>query len=221
MTKTIFEEVDDYTGKLFGDQDRDLEATERAIEAAHIPQISVSPNQGKFLHVLARACQAKSILEIGTLGGYSTIWMARALPANGRLITLEVDPKHAAVAQDNFTRAGLDGLIEIRIGKALDLMPPMVDEGIGPFDMIFIDADKSPYAEYFQWALKLSRPGTLIIADNVIREGKVLDANSQDEMVKGVQRFNAALAASTAVTATIIQTVGAKEHDGMALAVVR
>jgi predicted O-methyltransferase YrrM len=221
MTKSVFEAVDDYIGKLFGDQDKDLESTERAIEAANIPQISVSPNQGKFLHVLARACQAKKILEIGTLGGYSTIWMARALPVNGRLITLELDPKHAALAQNNFIRAGLDGLIEIRIGKALDLLPPMVGEGIGPFDMIFIDADKGPYAEYFQWALKLSRPGTLIIADNVIREGKVLDASSQDEMVRGVQRFNAALAASTVVTATIIQTVGTKEHDGMALAVVK
>ena len=220
MDKKIFGEVDDYIGSLFGDQDKALETTTKSIEDAGIPQISVSQNQGKFLQVMAMACNAKRILEIGTLGGYSTIWMAKALPKDGQLITLELDPKHEAVAKDNFVKAGLDHLIEIRVGKAIDLLPSLVTEGAGAFDMIFIDADKSPYTEYFQWALKLSRPGTVIIADNVIREGKVLDPQSQDEMVIGVQRFNVALAASKEVTATIIQTVGAKDHDGMAIAVV-
>jgi len=220
MNQKLFESVDKYINDLLVDEDDALLATEISIKEANIPQISITPNQGKFLHILAKLCNAKKILEIGTLAGYSTIWLARALPGAGRLITLEFDPRHAAVAQRNITRAGLDAIVDIRIGKALDVLPQIEKEGMGPFDMIFIDADKSPYAEYFQWALRLSRTGTLIIADNVIREGKVLDPNSTDEMVKGVQRFNNVLAKNTAVTATIIQTVGTKEHDGMAIAVV-
>ena len=220
MNQKLFESVDKYINDLLVDEDDALLATENSIKEANIPQISISPNQGKFLHILAKLCNAKKILEIGTLAGYSTIWLARALPQNGRMITLEFDPRHAAVAQRNITRAGLDAMVDIRIGRALDVLPQSEKEGMGPFDLIFIDADKSPYAEYFQWALRLSRTGTLIIADNVIREGKVLDPNSTDEMVKGVQRFNNVLAKSTAVTATIIQTVGTKEHDGMAIAVV-
>lgn len=220
MDKNLFTAVDNYISDLFEDNDAALLATEKLIEEKNIPQISISPNQGKFLQLLAKLCQAKKILEIGTLGGYSTIWMARALPTGGKLITLELDPVHAGVAQQNINRAGLDAVIDIRIGKALDLLPKLESEGAGPFDMIFIDADKPPYTEYFQWALKLSRPGTLIVADNVIREGKVLDKTNSDEMVAGVKRFNEALAANKAVTATIIQTVGTKEHDGMALAIV-
>jgi caffeoyl-CoA O-methyltransferase len=220
MNNELFENVDQYINNLFVDQDDVLTATEASINEANIPPISISPNQGKFLQILARLCHAKKILEIGTLAGYSTIWLARALPRDGQLITLEFDPKHADVAHTNIIRAGLDSIVDIRVGKALDTLPQIEAEGIAPFDMIFIDADKLPYAEYFQWALRLSRPGTLIVADNVIREGKVLDANSPDEMVQGVQRFNAILAKNTAVTATIIQTVGAKDHDGMALAVV-
>ena len=146
--------------------------------------------------------------------------MARALPKDGRLITLELDQHHATVAARNINAAGLGNIVDIRVGKALDLLPVIEAENAGPFDMIFIDADKPPYTEYFQWALKLSRPGTLIVADNVIRDGKVLDPENTDPMVKGAQRFNLALSANNAVTATIIQTVGAKEHDGMALAVV-
>lgn len=215
----LFESVDQYISDLFHDESDDLKATEQAIVDSGIPQISVSPNQGKFLHVLAKLINAKKILEVGTLGGYSTIWMAKALPANGKLITLEYEQKHADIARKNILNAGLDKIIEIRVGKAIESMPKLAGEG--PFDMIFIDADKQPYAEYFEWALKLSRPGTLIIADNVIREGKVLDANSKDEMVLGVKRFNEALAKSTAVTATIMQTIGSKEHDGMAIAVVK
>jgi caffeoyl-CoA O-methyltransferase len=220
MDKTIFEAVDQYISNLFPSKDDALARTEQSIEEANIPQISVSPNQGQFLNILARLCHASKILEIGTLGGYSTIWLARALPANGRLITLELDSKHAAVAHENIVHAGLGAIVDIRIGKALDVLPEIETEGIAPFDMIFIDADKPPYAEYFQWALRLSRPGTLIVADNVIRDGKVLDVNSPDPMVTGAQRFNKMLSATTAVTATIIQTIGAKEHDGMALAIV-
>ncbi len=221
MEQKFFGAVDDYISLLFNGHDEVLAATEQSIIDSGIPQISVSPNQGKLLNLLAQLCKAEKILELGTLAGYSTIWMARALPANGKLISLEYDPKHAAVAQKNINRAGLDKVVEIRVGKGLDLLPQLAAEGVGPFDMIFIDADKPPYAEYFEWALKLSRPGTLIIADNVIRSGKVLDENHTDEMVTGVQRFNKALAASKAVSATIIQTIGAKEHDGIALAIVK
>jgi len=220
MNNDIFSSVDDYIAGLLNPADEALAKTEASIENENIPPISVSPNQGKFLHVLAKLCQAKKILEIGTLGGYSTIWMARALPKDGRLITLELDQHHATVAARNINNAGLGNIVDIRVGKALDLLPAIEAEKAGPFDMIFIDADKPPYTEYFQWALKLSRPGTLIVADNVIRDGKVLDPENTDPMVKGAQRFNQALSANTAVTATIIQTVGAKEHDGMALAVV-
>ncbi|MBD0378249.1 MAG: O-methyltransferase [Flavisolibacter sp.] len=220
MNNELFIQVDEYISNLLGIEDEALKATEKSIGEAGIPQISVSPVQGKFLEILARLCKATKILELGTLAGYSTICLARALPNNGRLITLEVDPKHAAVAQNNINRAQLQDLVEIRIGKALDLLLQLEQEGMAPFDMIFIDADKPPYAEYFQWALRLSRPGTLILADNVIREGKVLDENSEDEMVRGVQRFNKMLSETTSVTSTIIQMIGTKEHDGMAIAIV-
>jgi caffeoyl-CoA O-methyltransferase len=221
MLNPVFDKVDEYISDLFIKNDHTLDNITRTIEESGIPQISVSANQGSLLHILALSVGAKKILEIGTLGGYSTVWMARALPGNGKLITLELDPKHAAVAAANIKTAGQDKKVEIRIGKALDLLPVLEKEGQGPFDMIFIDADKPPYTEYFQWALKLSRPGTLIIADNVIREGKVMDANATDEMVKGARRFNEALGKEQRVTATIIQTVGEKMHDGMALAVVK
>ncbi len=217
----IFGEVDQYISNLFEDQDEALLATEKAIIDENIPQISISPNQGKFLQLMAKLCNAKRILEIGTLGGYSTIWMARALPKDGKLISLELEQHHATVAGKNIARAGLSDIVDIRLGKAIETLPQLVKNNEGPFDMIFIDADKPPYTEYFEWSLKLSRPGTLIIADNVIRDGKVLLADSNDEMVKGVKRFNAALAANKNVNATIIQTVGAKEHDGMALAIVK
>lgn len=221
MDLKIFGAVDDYITGLFEQEDSSLTAVEQSIKESNIPPISISPNQGKFLQILARLCNAKKILEIGTLAGYSTIWLARSLPKDGKLITLEYEPLHARVAQKNIDRAGLTSIVEIKVGKGIDLLPKLVEEGAGPFDMIFIDADKPPYKEYFDWSLKLSRPGTLIVADNVIREGKVLNDKSTDEMVTGVKRFNAALAANPAVTATIIQTVGAKEHDGMALAIVK
>lgn len=220
MTPELFGSVDNYINQLLVPHDDALVAAERSIVESGIPQISVSANQGKFLQVLAKLSGAKKILEVGTLGGYSTIWMARALPPGGKLVTLEIEPKHAEVARKNFERAGLSNVIDIRVGKAIDIMPTLKNSGDAPFDMIFIDADKPPYTEYFQWALKLSKPGTLIVADNVIRGGKVLDAKTDDEMVRGVQRFNAFLGQTTGVTATIIQNVGAKEHDGMALIVV-
>jgi caffeoyl-CoA O-methyltransferase len=220
MDKALFESVDKYISDLLGAEDEALKATTTSIAKENIPPISISANQGKFLHVLAKICNAKKILEIGTLAGYSTIWLARALPGDGRLITLEFDKHHADTAQRNITRAGLEGIVEIRVGKAIELLPAIKTAAIGPFDMIFIDADKPPYAEYFEWALKLSRPGTLIVADNVIREGKVLAEQCPDPMVAGARRFNKMLATNTAVTATIIQTVGFKEHDGMAIAVV-
>ena len=221
MNQELFESVDQYISQLFHDEDDCLKATEESIIQSGIPQISVSPNQGKFLHILAKLCNAETILEMGTLGGYSTIWMARALPGNGKLVTLEIDKKHADVAQQNFYRCGLAEKIEIRLGKAIDILPQLKAEGAGPFDMIFIDADKPPYTAYFKWALQLSRPGTLIIADNVIREGKVLLGEDPDEMVTGVKRFNKFLSQCNDVTATIFQTVGAKEHDGMAIAIVK
>jgi caffeoyl-CoA O-methyltransferase len=220
MDKTVFGKVDEYITELFDDQDSSLAATEQSIREFNIPPISVSANQGKFLQLLAKLNQSKNILEIGTLAGYSTIWLARALPPNGKMITLEYEPLHAEVAKTNIARAGLAGLVDIRVGKAIELLPVLEKEKAGPFDMIFIDADKPPYKEYFDWALRLSRPGTLIIADNVIREGKVLETKSPDEMVAGVKRFNQALASNTAVTATIIQTIGEKVHDGMAIAIV-
>ena len=221
MLNPIFETVDQYISDLFIKKDDALDKITSNIETSGIPQISVSANQGSLLQILALATGAKKILEVGTLGGYSTVWMARALPADGKLITLEIDPKHAEVAKTNLKTAGQDHKVEIRLGKAIDLLPQLEKEGAGPFDMIFIDADKPPYAEYFQWALKLSRPGTLIIADNVIREGKVVNENESDEMVKGARRFNEVLSKETRVTATIIQTVGEKLHDGIALAVVK
>ena len=221
MDLKIFGAVDEYITGLFEQEDSSLTAVEQSIKESNIPPISISPNQGKFLQMLARLCHAKKILEIGTLAGYSTIWLARALPKDGKLTTLEYEPLHARVSQTNIDRAGLTSVVEIRVGKGIDLLPKLVEEGAGPFDMIFIDADKPPYKEYFDWSLKLSRPGTLIVADNVIREGKVLHDKSPDEMVAGVKRFNAALAVNPAVTATIIQTIGAKEHDGMALAIVK
>jgi caffeoyl-CoA O-methyltransferase len=220
MSKETFKNVEEYINGLFVKEDQALLNVSASIEEAGIPAISVSANQGKFLHLLAKIVNAKKILEMGTLAGYSTIWMARALPPEGQLITLEFDPMHAEVAKKNLIAANVDAQVDIRIGKALDLLPKIEAAGEGPFDMIFIDADKPPYTEYFQWAVRLSRPGTLIVTDNVIRDGKVLDENSDDENVIGVRRFNEMLAGNKAVSATIIQTVGEKDHDGMALAIV-
>jgi predicted O-methyltransferase YrrM len=212
--------VDSYIADLFLVPDPALEAALASSAAAGLPAISVSPTQGKLLHMLARVQGARRILEIGTLGGYSTIWLARALPADGRLISLEVDPKHAEVARANIARAGLANVVEIRLGSALDTLPKLVSEGRGPFNLIFIDADKPGYADYLKWSLKLARKGTLIIADNVVRKGAVADPESTDENVQGIRKFNEALAAEKRVTTTVIQTVGSKGYDGLALIMV-
>jgi predicted O-methyltransferase YrrM len=218
LDSEIFTAVDDYLDELFGPPDPALTgALDRSAEAG-LPPIHVSPNLGRFLHVLALAVGARSILEIGTLGGYSTIWLARALPADGRLISLEYEPKHADVARQNVKDAGLSDLVEIRVGQALDLLPDLA--AAAPFDLVFIDADKPPYTEYFDAAVRLGRPGTLIVADNVVRGGKVLEP-ATDEKAEGVARFVAALAEDPRVAATVIQQIGSKGHDGIALAVVR
>ena len=221
MNYQIFEEVDRYISSLLGKEDQVLQETIKSLDIEGIPQHSVSANQGKLLQILIRLCNAKRVLELGTLGGYSTIWLARALPENGKMVTVEVDPHHAEVAWENIIKAGLSQKVELKVGKALDLLPTIIDEDSGPFDLIFIDADKPPYKEYSDYALKLSKSGTLIICDNVIREGRVLDVNSEDEKVKGVQRLNQYLAECDQVYATILQTVGTKEHDGMLIAVVK
>jgi predicted O-methyltransferase YrrM len=195
-------------------------ALESALAAAGLPAISVSPNQGKLLHLLARAQGARSILEIGTLGGYSTIWLARALPEGGRLVTLEFEPRHAEVARSNIARAGLADVVDIRLGPALETLPRLVADGLGPFDFVFIDADKENTADYFAWSLKLTRRGSMIIVDNVVRKGAVINADSDDSNVQGVRRFYEMLAAAPRVSATAIQTVGSKGYDGFAIALV-
>ncbi len=220
MDTEIFSQVDNYIRGLLAPEDKALTDTIKSLDAEGLPQHSVSANQGKFLQVMMIACNAKNVLELGTLGGYSTIWIARALPPNGKVITIEIDKHHADVAQKNIDNAGVSQKVDVRVGKALDILAQISVEIDEPFDMIFIDADKPPYTEYFRYALKLSRPGTLIICDNVIREGKILDNHSSDEKVKGVQRFNKMLSENKEVTATILHTVGVKEYDGMAIAVV-
>lgn len=220
MNNDIFSKVDDYICDLLAPEDDVLKNTIQSLDNEGMPQISVSASQGKFLQVMAAACNARRILELGTLGGYSTIWLARALPENGKVITLELDPAYAAVATRNITAAGQMHKVEIRTGKAMDSLDAMIQRNEAPFDMIFIDADKPPYAEYFQRALQLSRPGTIIICDNVVRNGEVANPNSTEERVQAVQRFNKVLSNTKNVTATILQTVGVKEYDGMAVAVV-
>lgn len=221
MNLELWTKVDRYIEEMLVHSDSALDAALKASAEGGLPAIQVSAAQGKMLQVLAQAMGARRILEIGTLGGYSTIWLARALPADGRLVTLEVNPRHAEVARSNIARAGLDKLVEVRLGPALETLQQMAGQNLKPFDFIFIDADKPGYAEYFAWSLKLSRQGALIIADNVIREAKVIDANSEDANVQGIRRFNEAIKAEPRVSATAIQMVGSKKYDGMAIAVVR
>ncbi len=220
MTQDQWTAVDHYLADLLIPADPALEAALRDSAAAGLPAINVSPTQGKLLHLLARLTGARTILEVGTLGGYSTIWLARALPAGGRLVTLESDPKHAEVARANIARAGLSGVVDLRLGKALDTLPQLAAEGRGPFDLAFIDADKQSTADYFAWALKLSRRGSLIVVDNVVRKGAVADPATEDPAVRGMRRFLDVLAAEPRVSATAIQTVGGKGYDGFALALV-
>jgi len=211
--------VDDYVADLFVGDDRALSAALARSAESGLPSIQVSAPQGKLLHLLARAQGARNILEIGTLGGYSAIWLARALPPGGRLITLEAVPLHADVAQANVATAGLADRVDILVGKALETLPRLAAEGRS-FDLIFIDADKTGYPDYLAWSLKLSHPGTLIVADNVVRDGEVVDRASQDANVQAVRRFNELLAAEPRVSGTVLQTVGVKGYDGFALALV-
>jgi predicted O-methyltransferase YrrM len=220
MTQDRWTAVDSYFEKLLAQPDPVLDSALRASAAAGLPAIHVSPLQGKWLWLLAQTRGARTILEIGTLGGYSTIWLARALPAKGRLITLESDPKHAEVARANIARAGLDSVVEVRLGLALDTLPLLAAEGHGPFDLVFIDADKPNIPDYFEWALKLSRRGSLILVDNVVRHGAVADSNSDDPSVHGVRRFLELVAAEPRVSATALQMVGRKGYDGLAMALV-
>jgi len=218
--QAIWTNVDDYITGTLPHNDAALTAAIAANTAAGLPSIDVAPNQGKFLHLLARVMGARRILEIGTLGGYSSIWMARALPAEGQLITLEFEAKHAAVALSNLTRAGLSHLVEIRIGPALDSLAHLAETSAAPFDMIFIDADKQNNAAYLDWAIQLSRPGTLIICDNVVREGHLADHNSDDTAVTATRQMFSDAGANPRLCATALQTVGSKGHDGFFLAVV-
>jgi predicted O-methyltransferase YrrM len=219
MTQDQWTLVDRYITDLLLPPDPVLDAALEDSVAADLPPINVAPNQGKFLELLVRVTRARNVLEIGTLGGYSTIWLARGLPSRGRIITLEANPTHVKVAEANIARAGFAN-VEVRLGLAIDTLPQLYAEGFSPFDLIFIDADKPSYPDYFPWAVKLSRPGTLIVADNVIREGAVVDRSSTDAMVNGVQRFNELVAAEPRVSATAIQTVGSKGYDGFLFAVV-
>lgn len=212
--------VDSYISDLLVPADPVLEAALRDSAAADLPAIQVSPNQGKLLMLLARAQGARSILEVGTLGGYSTIWLSRALPPGGRLLTLEVEPTHAEVARANLGRAGFGDVVDVRLGRAADTLAQLVAEGGGPYDFVFIDADKPSTADYFTAAVALSRPGALIVVDNVVRKGEVLDAESADAQVQGIRRMYDAMAAEPRVAATAIQTVGSKGYDGFAFAVV-
>ncbi|MCU1494701.1 MAG: O-methyltransferase [Acidimicrobiaceae bacterium] len=197
-----------------------LDAALVASAEAHLPQINVAPNQGKLLALLAQSAGARKVLEIGTLGGYSTIWLARALPAGGRVVTLELSPVHADVARANIARAGLAGLAEVRVGPALETLPQLLEEGAGPFDFVFIDADKMNNPEYWSWAMRLVHRGSVVVVDNVVRQGRILDASSADQDVLGTRLLFETIAADGRVSATALQTVGSKGYDGLAIALV-
>ncbi|SRR6266498_708119 len=221
MNQETWSSVDKYFTDLLVPSDPALNAALADTDAAGLPQHNVAPNQGKLLQLLAKMCGARTVLEIGTLGGYSTIWLARALPAGGRLVTLEANPKHAEVAFANIVRAGLASVVDLRVGKAVDILPRLAAEGIAPFDLIFIDADKPSNPEYLGWSLKLSRPGTVIIGDNVVRNGAVTDSSSTDPNVQGVRRFLELISSEPRLSATALQTVGSKGYDGFAIAIVQ
>jgi predicted O-methyltransferase YrrM len=217
MSETLWTAVDQYITDMLVPTDAILDAAIEASNAAGLPPIAVTPPQGKLLHLLARVQGAQKILEIGTLGGYSTIWLARTLPVDGCLVTLEANPEYAKVAKANISRAGLDAIVDLRLGPALETLPQIA---AGAFDLIFIDADKQNIPKYFEFARKLSRRGSLIIVDNVVRDGRVIDAKSHDPDIQGIRRFNQLLSIEPGICATAIQTVGAKGHDGFAIVLV-
>lgn len=210
--------VDDFIDGQFVQPDAILDDVLAASSAAGLPSIAVSPSQGKLLCILAKAIGARRILEVGTLGGYSAIWLARALPAGGTLVTIEVEPRHADVARRNFQRAGVASKVDVQVGPALDVLDQISREHAAAFDFTFIDADKVNYPAYLEWAIKLSRPGSLIVGDNVVRDGEIINAESNDPAVQGMRRFLAILSADPRVEATAIQTVGVKGYDGLAIA---
>ncbi len=218
MTQDKWTTVDRYFTDLFAPPDAALDAALLATAEAGMPPINVTPTQGKLLALLTRAIGAHSILEIGTLGGYSSIWMGRALPPGGRLLSLEVSPQHAEVARANIARAGLEAVVEVRLGSAHVTLPQLAESGADPFDLVFIDADKVSAPDYLTWALRLTRPGSLIIMDNVVRGGAVSDAASGDPDVEGIRRALAMMAADSRLETTAFQTVGGKGYDGMAIA---
>ena len=219
MTQETWTAVDKYIGDMVVHPDAVLDAAVRESDAAGLPSIQVSAAQGKLLHILACSIGAKHILEIGTLGGYSTIWMARALPSDGELVTVEIDPKHAEVAQQNVERAGLSSVVDIEVGDAREILPKIAARS-QKFDMIFIDADKASIPAYFEHALSMAHRGSMILIDNVVREGHVIDEDSKDPSVLGVRRLNEMLATEPRVSSTIIQTVGVKGYDGLTVALV-
>ncbi|MER5863502.1 O-methyltransferase [Kitasatospora sp. NPDC002040] len=212
--------VDSYTNSLLIPHDPVLDAASGMSREVGLPGVEVAPNQGMLLHLLARIRGARSILEIGTFGGYSTIWLARALPAGGRLVTIESGIVFAEAARDTIERAGLSDVVDQRVGRALDVLPQLEAEGVGPFDLFFIDADKAGIPEYFTWALRLSRPGSVMVVDNVVLGGAITDPANTDPGVGGARRFHELLAGEPRVTATTVQTVGAKGYDGFTLVVV-
>ena len=220
MSQDLWSAVDRYITEQLLPPDTTLDAALEASTKAGLPAIAVAPNQGMLLHLLARLQGARHVLEIGTLGGYSTIWLARALPPGGRVVTLEVNEHHAEVARANLKRAGVDALVEIRVGPALELLPRLAAEKREPFDLSFIDADKQSNPDYFAWALRLSRRGSLIVVDNVVRDGSVIDAASADASTRGVRRLFEVMGAEAQVIATALQTVGTKGYDGLAFALV-
>jgi predicted O-methyltransferase YrrM len=220
MNPMIWHDVDDYIVSSLIPHDRVLDAVLKANRHNKLPEIEVSPTQGRFLNLLVRISGARLILEIGTLGGYSTIWLARGLPRGGRLVTLEAEPRHASVARENIALAGLSEQVEVRLGRAIDTLPQLYAEGLHPFDLIFIDADKPSNSAYLDWAMRLSRPGTVIVVDNVIRDGSVTDTLSGDASVQGARDAFANMGANRRLTATALQTVGAKGYDGFAIALV-
>jgi len=220
VSAELWSDVDRYICDLLVGSDAVLDAALEASREAGLPPINVAPNQGKLLHLLARLQGARSILEVGTLGGYSTIWLGRALPAGGRLVTLELEPRHAEVARASIERAGLADVVTIRVGRAVDSLEALEAEGAGPFDLVFIDADKPSNPDYFRWALRLTRPGSVIVVDNVIRNGAVVDPDSTDPAIQGTRRLNELMSSERRVSVTEVQTVGSKGYDGFALALV-
>jgi predicted O-methyltransferase YrrM len=221
VTQQIWNSVDHYIVETMVAEDEALREASRSSAEAGLPPIAVSANQGKLLHLLALVSGARRVLEIGTLGGYSAIWLGRALPADGQLVTLEADPRHAEVARENIERAGLGGVVEIRVGAALETLPKLASEHREPFDLVFIDADKPSTADYLTWAIELSRPGSLIVIDNVVRNGQIVEDSSPDTGIQAIRRANRMIGSDSRLSATAIQTVGTKGYDGLAVILVK